>query len=111
MEVPKEKKLLCHARRKRIAAEFKLMDAAALPFDREFDAAVISIALHEMPPRVREKAWESMRRAVRPRGRLIALDFDVPPRIGLLARVARRFTERETEYGYWGRFIAIVVTR
>jgi ubiquinone/menaquinone biosynthesis C-methylase UbiE len=87
--------MLAHARRKRIAAEFKLMDATALPFDREFDAAVISIALHEMPPRVREKAWECMRRVVRPRGRLIALDFNVPPRIGLLARVARQFTERD----------------
>ena len=42
--------MLSHARRKHIAAEFKQMDATQLPFNHEFDAAVISIALHEMPP-------------------------------------------------------------
>ncbi len=87
--------MIAHARNKRIAAELKLIDATALPFDREFDAAVISIALHEMAPQVREKTWEGMLRAVRPGGRLIVLDFAVPPRLGLLARFAQRFTERD----------------
>src|SRR5574341_155096 len=38
---------------------------------------------------------ESMLCAVRPRGRLIALDYTVPRRISLLARIARGFTERD----------------
>lgn len=80
--------MLSHARQKRIAAEFKLLDATQLPFDHEFDAAVISIALHEMLPQVRENVWESMRRAILPGGRLIALDFAVPERDNRLARIS-----------------------
>lgn len=38
---------------------------------------------------------EFMLYAVRPRGRLIALDYTVPRRISLLARIARGFTERD----------------
>lgn len=49
--------MLSHARRKHIAAEFEQMDAIQLPFNHEFDAAVISIALHEMLPLAREKVW------------------------------------------------------
>jgi len=87
--------MLSHARRKNIAAEFKQMDATQLPFNHEFDAAVISIALHEMRPQVREQVWESMRRAVFPGGRLIALDFAVPRRNSLSARIAGWFTEQD----------------
>jgi ubiquinone/menaquinone biosynthesis C-methylase UbiE len=87
--------MLSFAQRKRIAAEFQLVDATRLPFDREFDAAVISIALHEMPPPAREKVWASMRRALRPQGRLIALDFTVSQSTGLLARIARSLIEQD----------------
>jgi ubiquinone/menaquinone biosynthesis C-methylase UbiE len=87
--------MLSHARRKHIAAEFKLIDATELPFDHEFDAAVISIALHEMPPQAREKVWESMRRAVLPNGRLIALDFAVPARNNPLARIVGELMEQD----------------
>jgi ubiquinone/menaquinone biosynthesis C-methylase UbiE len=74
------------------------MDATQLSFHHEFDAAVISIALHEMTPQVREQVWESMRRAVRPGGRLIALDFAVPQRNSLLARLAGWLMEQD-EHG------------
>ena len=87
--------MLSHARRKNIATEFKLMDATQLPFHHEFDAAVISIALHEMQPQVREEVWESMREAVLPGGRLIALDFAVPGRNSLLARIAGGLIEQD----------------
>jgi len=87
--------MLSHARQKQIAAEFKLMDAAQLPFNNEFDAAVISIALHEMPPQVREKVWESMCRAVHPTGRLIALDFTVPQGNSFFSRIASSLIERD----------------
>lgn len=79
--------MLSQAQRKGIAAEFKQMDATQLPFHHEFDAAVISIALHEMNAQVRDLVWESMRGAVRPGGRLIALDFAVPQHNSLLARL------------------------
>lgn len=87
--------MLSHARRKHAAAEFEQMDASQLPFHHEFDAAVISLAIHEMLPQVREKVWESMRRAVLPGGRLIALDFAVPERNNLSARIAAGLTERD----------------
>ena len=87
--------MLSMARQKLIAAEFRQMDATQLPFQHEFDAAVISIALHEMTPQVREQIWESMHRAVRPGGRLIALDFAVPQRNSLLARLAGWLIEQD----------------
>ncbi|HEX9077193.1 MAG TPA: methyltransferase domain-containing protein [Anaerolineae bacterium] len=87
--------MLSHAQSKRIPAEFQRMDATRLPYSREFDAAVISIALHEMPPHTREEVWASMRRAVRPQGRLIALDFAVPRSASLLGRIAGSFVEQD----------------
>lgn len=87
--------MLSLAQQKPFAAEFRQMDATQLPFHHEFDAAVISIALHEMPAQIREQVWESMRRAVRPGGRLIALDFAVPHRNSLLARLASWLIEQD----------------
>jgi SAM-dependent methyltransferase len=87
--------MLSYARRKGIAANFQLMDAARLPFHEEFDAAVISIALHEMPFHVRGDVWVSMRHAVRPKGRLIALDYAVPRQISLPARIAGSIIEHD----------------
>lgn len=87
--------MLSYARGRHIAAEFLLMDATQLPFDHEFDAAVISLALHEMPPPVREKVWEAMRHAVRPGRQLIALDYAVPSRSSLAARFTSGLIERD----------------
>ena len=87
--------MLAYARQKGIQAEFVQVDAAKLPYDHAYDAAVISIALHEMPPGVREQVWASMRRAVRPGGRLVAIDFAVPARSGLLSRTAANLIEQD----------------
>jgi ubiquinone/menaquinone biosynthesis C-methylase UbiE len=87
--------MLSHARQKHIGAEFMQMDATQLPFEHEFDAAVISIALHEMSPQVREEVWESMRRAVLPTGRLIALDFAIPVRNNPLSRITGDLIEQD----------------
>ncbi len=87
--------MLSHARQKHIAAEFQQMDATQLRFHQEFDAAVISIAIHEMPPQMREMVWESMRHAVLPSGRLIALDFALPGRNTLFGRVIGRLIEQD----------------
>ena len=64
-----------------------------MPFYGEFDAAVVSLALHEMPPQVRENVWQSMQRAVRPQGHLIALDYAIPSSRGLWARMALGLVE------------------
>ncbi len=87
--------MLAYARQKRIDAAFVQIDAARMAYDREFDAAVISLALHEMPPTVREQVWAAMRRAVRPGGRLLALDFAAPTRGGPLARLAANLIEQD----------------
>lgn len=52
-------RMVSHARRKRIAAELELMDAATMPFNHEFDAAIISLALHALSTSIRERIWES----------------------------------------------------
>ena len=87
--------MLSFAKRKRINAKFQLMDATRLPFNHEFDAAVISLALHEMPLDIRKEVWASMRRAVRPQGRLIALDYTFPRSRSLWARMALSLVEQD----------------
>ena len=67
--------MLAFARSNTTGPEFHEMDATNLPYRDEFDAAVISLALHEMAPAVRQAVWASMRRAVRNQG--------VPDRLGL----------------------------
>jgi ubiquinone/menaquinone biosynthesis C-methylase UbiE len=85
--------MLSHARRKHVAAEFKQLDATQLPFDHEFDAAVITSHCMKCA-QVREEVWESMR-AVRPSGRLVALDFAVPQRNSLSARMVSNLIEQD----------------
>ena len=87
--------MLSYARRNRVNAEFKLLDATRLPFDREFDAAVISLALHEMPPPVREAVWASMRNSIVPGGHLIALDYALPRSSNLWTRIALSLIDQD----------------
>jgi ubiquinone/menaquinone biosynthesis C-methylase UbiE len=86
--VDSSERRVAYARQKRTAAQFEVMDAAATPFEREFDAAVISLALHALSVPVREQVWESMVRAVTARGLLIALHYTLPRQSTLLARTA-----------------------
>ena len=88
-------RMLAYARQKRIAATFDWMDAAAMPFRREFDAAVISLALHALSAPLRGGVWECMRRAVRPGGRLIALDYTPPQRSTLFARTVYSIIDQD----------------
>jgi ubiquinone/menaquinone biosynthesis C-methylase UbiE len=87
--------MLSYARRKQIAAEYKQMDATKLPFDCEYDAAIISLALHEMSPGIRGQVWASMCAAIRPGGRLVAMDFTVPKRSNLLASLLSGLVEQD----------------
>jgi ubiquinone/menaquinone biosynthesis C-methylase UbiE len=51
-------------------------DASALPFgDGEFDIAILSFCLHEMPAPIREKAVREAMRTTRAGGRIIIVDY------------------------------------
>ena len=69
------------------------MDATTLPFQHEFDAAVICLALHVLSAPIRAAVWEGMRRAVCPGGRLIALDYAPSP--SLWGRFSHALIERD----------------
>jgi len=71
--------MLAKARDKagKLPIDFRLMDARRLEFtDASFDVAVLSLALHDMPRRVR---LEVLREACRvTRDRIVILDYDFP---------------------------------
>lgn len=56
---------------------FLQMDATRLDFaDKEFDIGAISLALHDMPPEVREKALQELARVTRKR--IVIVDYNPP---------------------------------
>lgn len=87
--------MLNRAKTKRRAAHFLRCDASHMPFSGVFDAAVVSLALHEMDASLRESAWEAMRRAVKPGGLLIALDFTVPKSSKWYAQIMGRLIDKD----------------
>lgn len=87
--------MLNRAKTKHRAARFLRCDASHMPFSDAFDAAIVSLALHEMNASLRESVWEAMRRAVKPGGLLIALDFTVPKNSKWHARVVGRFIDKD----------------
>ena len=93
--VDSSRTMLRRAQRKHRAVGFLLLDATDLPFDGEFDAAIIGQALHEMAPDVRETVWASMKKAVRAGGLLVAMDFTVPTRRDVFARFVRNVIRRD----------------
>jgi SAM-dependent methyltransferase len=86
--------MLARARRVAPGATVLEAESSRLPFAAEFDAATITLALHEMAPQARRETWQAMRRAVRPGGLLVALDYD-PPGSGWLSRRVARSIERD----------------
>jgi len=58
---------------------FQVADAAKLPFeDSVFDIASISLGLHEVERKVRDKIISEMKRVVKKSGHLIFIDFHFP---------------------------------
>jgi len=54
-------------------------DAGHLPFQSAyFDAVILSLALHEMAPNLRETVWREMGRVLRIEGLIMLIDF-IPP--------------------------------
>lgn len=64
---------------------FQEGDARALPFaDASFDRSCVSFGLHEMPASVRREALRELARVTRPDGRIVIVDYALPP--GRIAR-------------------------
>ena len=58
------------------AIVFKHAAAQALPFfDRQFDAALSTVMLHHLPRTGREQCLKEIGRVLKPRGRLLVVDF------------------------------------
>lgn len=74
--------MLRHAAAKREQGNcaFLIANAGWMPFNKAFDAAAISLALHEISAADREQVWAEMTRVVRPGGLLVVLDFTTPGR-------------------------------
>ncbi len=87
--------MLNRAKVKRRATHFLRCDASHMPFSGVFDAAVVSLALHEMGASMRESVWKAMRCAVKPGGLLIALDFTVPKSARWYARTMERLIDMD----------------
>lgn len=85
--------MLERAKAKQRLSEARLMDATQMNFDREFDAAYINIAIHEMAPEIRDTVWNNMLRAVRDGGVIAVMDLNAPPRLNGLAKFWHRFFE------------------
>lgn len=80
------------ARKAGLEVLFESALAEALPFpDAHFDAVLTTIMLHHLPPKPRQQCAREMRRVLKPRGRVLAVDF---------ARAAR---ERRHVIGHFHR--------
>ncbi|QIG47177.1 methyltransferase domain-containing protein [Nordella sp. HKS 07] len=61
------------------AARFKLAAMEALPFaDASFDAAIISLVLHHLPPNLKASGLKEINRVLKPNGRLLVVEPDRP---------------------------------
>lgn len=64
------------AARTRIDVSFKEAVAEALPFpDAQFDAVLSTLMLHHLPRTVRQQCAREIRRVLKPRGRVLIVDF------------------------------------
>lgn len=71
------------------------MDASATTFDNdEFDAAIMSFSLHEMPAETARKIFDESRRIVKPDGLLIVVDYSFDNHTQPLGRFAARAVEK-----------------
>ncbi|MEW6683386.1 MAG: class I SAM-dependent methyltransferase [Nitrospirota bacterium] len=87
--------MLDRARTKQRVARFLHCDACHMPFSGAFDAAVVSLALHEMDASQRDSVWGEMHRAVRPGGLLIALDFTISKNLKWYSRAVGRLIDND----------------
>ncbi len=71
------------------------MDASETAFhNQEFDAAIMSFSLHEMPAETARKIFDESRRIVKPGGLLIVVDYSFDKHTQPLGRFAARAVEK-----------------
>lgn len=59
--------------------KFEVADATRLRFkNNSFDVSCVSFALHDMPPKVREKVVKEMVRVTRPKRTIMVVDYALP---------------------------------
>ena len=86
-------------------ANFILADATKLSFKGEyFDVCCISLALHEMPLRIRQEVLKEMSRVTRSGGTILIIDYSTSPK-SRLARYFLRYIARLFESKYYPEFI------
>ncbi len=85
--------MLGQAERKGRITTARLMDAGEMEFNKEFDAAYINLAIHEMTPELRERVWWKMVQAVRDGGIVAVMDLNAPQQDTRRSRFWRGFFE------------------
>jgi ubiquinone/menaquinone biosynthesis C-methylase UbiE len=79
--------------------KFEAADATRLRFEaNSFDVSCVSFALHDMPPKIREKILQEMVRVTRPGGIMVIVDYDLPRNKISRALIYRLITLYEGEY-------------
>ncbi len=79
------------ARKKVPDAKFLEADITDLSLERSVDGAVVAFSLHEMPEDVRGKVWKAMKKATKPGGPLVVVDFAASPRRSIGSKVSWQF--------------------
>lgn len=83
--------MLSLAREKVPDARFLEADLTDLALDEPVDAAVVAFSLHEMPEDTRVKVWKAMRKATKPGGPLVVVDFAASRRRIIGSKVSWKF--------------------
>lgn len=99
--------MLERARRKnrKRAVELMFADATLMPFaDNCFDVSTVSFALHDMPEHARESVLSEMERVTKPMGRIVIVDYGLPPRTSFTRQFWYAFI-RSYEGKYYPGFI------
>jgi len=79
--------------------KFEAADATRLRFgENSFDVSCISFALHDMPPKIREKILQEMVRVTKRNGIMVIVDYDLPRNKISRALMYRRITLYKGEY-------------
>jgi ubiquinone/menaquinone biosynthesis C-methylase UbiE len=84
---------------------FVLADAANLPFeDAQFDLCCISLALHEMPSKIRQKVVQEMVRVTISGGSIIIIDYSSSP-VNKIGYFFIHYIAKLFESKYYSEFI------
>lgn len=83
--------MLSLARKKVPDAKFLEADLTDLSLEEPVEGAVVAFSLHEMRADVRAEVWKSMRKATKPGGPLVVVDFASSQRRSIASKVSWKF--------------------